>query len=86
MNYDAYKNKLDYPSRDAKDFKERAQAYNLETARLEAQFKQDFFVELDIVGHPKADKLYSKAWEHGHSAGYQEVMNYGYDLVDLIKD
>jgi hypothetical protein len=60
--------------------------YGARTAQLEAQFKQDLFVELGIVGHPKADKLYSIAWEMGHSAGYSEVLSYAWDMVDLIKD
>lgn len=61
-------------------------AYSLETARLERQFKEDLFIELNIVGNPKADKLYSIAWQHGHSSGYAEVLSYAWDLVDLIKD
>jgi hypothetical protein len=61
-------------------------AYGAETARLEAQFKHDMLIELGVVGHPKADELYSIAWEMGHSAGYSEVASYMWDMVDLIKD
>lgn len=67
-------------------YKAALQAYGHETGRLEAQFKQDMFVELGIVGHPKADRLYSIAWEQGHSAGYSEILSYAWDMVDLIKD
>ena len=38
-----------------------------------------------IWKHPKADLLYSKAYEMGHSAGYHEVWNIMQDLVELIK-
>jgi hypothetical protein len=73
-------------SEDKAAYKAALQAYGHETARLEAQFKHDMFVELGVVGHPKADKLYSIAWEMGHSAGYSEVLSYAWDMVDLIKD
>jgi hypothetical protein len=61
-------------------------AYAAETSRLEDQFRRDFFVELGIEDHPRREKLYAKAYEHGHSDGYAEIMNCGYDLVELIKD
>jgi hypothetical protein len=67
-------------------YKAAVSAYGANTARLEAQFKQDMFVELGVVGHPKADKLYSIAWEMGHSSGYSEVASHMWDMVDLIKD
>lgn len=71
---------------DREAYRAATQAYGAETARLTEQFKQDLFVELGIVGNPKADKLYSIAWAHGHSAGFSEVLSYAWDLVDLIKD
>lgn len=67
-------------------FRAAKTAYGQYTANLEAQFKQDLFVELGIVGHPKAEKLFAIAWEHGHASGYSEIMSYAWDLVDLIKD
>lgn len=59
-------------------------AYGEETARLTAQFKADLFEDLGISDHPMREKLYSKAWEDGHSAGFSEVYNVASDLVDLI--
>lgn len=35
--------------------------------------------------HPKADLLFSIAWNRGHSAGMQEVEGIYYELVELIK-
>jgi hypothetical protein len=58
--------------------------YNEETGRLTAQFRLDLFEDLGISDHPMRDKLYSKAWEDGHSAGLSEVYNVASDLVDLI--
>ena len=52
---------------------------------MQIQFKSDLFNDLEIVGNPKAELLWSKAWELGHSSGYHEVYSYASDLVDLIK-
>jgi len=61
-------------------------AYWDDAARLQEQFRQDLFKELDIVDHPKRDLLFQKAYERGHSAGFSEVYQVALDMVDLIKD
>jgi hypothetical protein len=71
---------------DTAAFQAARDAYGAETARLEAQFKADLFKELGIENNPKRDKLFSKAWELGHSSGYSEVYSYADDLVELILD
>jgi hypothetical protein len=38
-----------------------------------------------VVGHPKLDRCYDLAWEHGHSSGWTEVQIYFADFVELIK-
>ena len=48
-------------------------------------FRRDLFRSLDIADHPKADKLYELAWEEGHSSGYEEVLNYAEDFVELLR-
>lgn len=58
--------------------------YYNEQNKIDNQFKQDMFKELDIENNEKRDLLFSKAWEMGHSSGYDEVKNYMIDLVDLI--
>jgi hypothetical protein len=60
-------------------------AYNKETAELYALFKNDLFADLGIQDNPKREKLFTKAWEDGHSAGYSEVYNCALGLVDLIE-
>lgn len=55
------------------------------TQRIMAEFKRDMFEELGIANHPMREKLYSKAWENGHSSGFQEVYNCALNLVDLIE-
>jgi hypothetical protein len=59
-------------------------AYRIHERILMNQFKKDLLDELGITGHPKADKLYDFAWEHGHSDGYASVYSWAEELVDLI--
>ena len=49
-----------------------------------ARFKTEMALELDMVGHPKFDALYDKAYA-GHGSGMHEVLNYARELVDLVK-
>lgn len=46
------------------------------------QFRMDAFKELGIVGHDKADWMWSLAWKHGHEGGFEEVF---FQLRDLTK-
>lgn len=71
---------------DEKAYNVALDAYNKETARLMKRFEADFFAELGIENHPKRHMLFNKAWERGHADGYAEVMNVGWDLVELIRD
>lgn len=58
--------------------------YRKAVGRIEDQFRQALFVELGIEDHPKRDKFYAKAWEHGHSGGLYEVANSLVDLMELM--
>lgn len=59
--------------------------YNETEQYLESLFWRDAFEELGIpLNHPKADKLKSLAWDHGHSSGYSEVFYWLTELSDLI--
>ena len=59
--------------------------YTDEACKRQNAFRQDLLEELGITNHPKAELLISKAWELGHSSGYNEVVNWAWDLVDLIR-
>ena len=74
----AYDNKL--------DFKADRKAYHLEDGRLREQFKQDLEMEHGLDDHPKRDRLFELAWEHGHSSGYREVAIYYDEFAELLKD
>jgi len=41
--------------------------------------------EHGVVDHPKLDKVYDLAWQHGHSAGFHEVEMYFEEFVELIQ-
>lgn len=66
-------------------YRERAAAYYARTAALEAEFRCDLELAYNMIGHPKADLLYFKSWEKGHSAGLHEVANVYSDLVELVQ-
>ena len=60
-------------------------AYNDDVRRLEKEFKAALEDDNGMTGHPKADILFSKAWDHGHANGYAEVITCYDDLIDLVK-
>lgn len=60
-------------------------AWGQEEAKLIGLFRKAVEEEYDMVGHPKADSLWNKAWEQGHSSGLSEVLNAYQDLVELVK-
>lgn len=85
-----YLNKLPFPQRphppvSVDDYKKALLEYRNESSRLVEEFKADALAEVGLTGHPKADKVYFLAREHGHSAGLHEVMNYLVDFADLVK-
>lgn len=130
MDFESYKNTLDYPSRDQfktkywyrggkviatkigdgpvlspqsveietsqlagtvtevvyddEAFKAARLIYSAQEAEIYLRFKQDLFADLEIAYHPLREKLLSKAWEDGHSAGYREVYNCAQGLVELL--
>ncbi len=55
-----------------------------EAAKLE-QFRIDALEECGLLNHSKASKLYSFAWEHGHSGGLYEVLYWLREVADLVE-
>lgn len=49
------------------------------------RFKNDMFEELGITDNSKRNLLFEKAWEFGHSCGYESVAAYMCDMVELIE-
>jgi len=59
--------------------------YYEEQDKLKNQFRKDLIAEYRMTNHPKANKIFDKAWELGHSKGYEEVEYYFCDFVELFK-
>ena len=49
------------------------------------EFMKDLLAHLGLTGHPKAEKLFSMAWNQGHASGYSEVAYYAEELAELLK-
>lgn len=65
--------------------REQRDLHRAEDARLTALFKADLEKEFKLTKHPKADRLFALAWDHGHSSGYGEVMSYYEDFAELLQ-
>ena len=70
---------------DEKAYKKKLSEWRVSESKLLMEFKKDLFEDLGITNNPKNELLFSKAWEHGHSAGFHEVYGYACDLVALIE-
>lgn len=79
-----YADQLEAYELELKSYRDLQAAYNARTAALEAEFQHDLETYYGMKGHPKADLLYSKSWEQGHSAGLSDVAAVYADLVDLV--
>jgi hypothetical protein len=60
-------------------------AYYEDCNRLMEEFKRDLFIELGIVGHPKAELLFFKVWEMGHANGFSDVYYYAGEFVEFLR-
>lgn len=56
-----------------------------EESRLKDEQKQKLAQDNGLVGNPKLDLLYDKAWEIGHANGFSEVEFWFEDLAELIR-
>lgn len=70
---------------DKEAFNAAMSAYRAETSRVYKQFHDDLLEEYDVTEHPKAELCFDKAWERGHSNGFESVFNAFDDLVELIQ-
>ena len=58
--------------------------YQEEIKRLEEEFREDLIHKYKMTHHPKANKLFNKAWDIGCAGGLEEVEDYFMDLIELI--
>lgn len=64
--------------------RDQRRRHHEEDARLRNLFREDLEAEAGLVGHPKAEKLFDVAWEHGHSNGYHDVACVYFDYAELL--
>jgi hypothetical protein len=79
MDFAKYENPVEYT-------KATKQAWARVESELYQQFRDDALKEVGLLNHPKADKIYSLAWENGHAGGFPEVFNHLLDYAELFKD
>lgn len=79
-----YAEKLKGFEQEENEYKENLRKYLEEDRRLNDLFKQDLFKELGIEKHPKKDKIFSFAWELGHSSGLSTVASCADEIVEKL--
>jgi hypothetical protein len=94
INNDEYKTKLPFKIRiypylnshyvPRRESEAAYKQYKEDLARLEQEFKNDAIEAVGLKDHPKAEKAYALAWDHGHSAGFSDVLGYLSEFADLI--
>ncbi len=47
-------------------------------------FYWDAMLELDLIGRPESEELWSLAWKHGHLYGFKEVFFQLRDLKSML--
>jgi hypothetical protein len=65
--------------------KEEKEVQNKKEQEAVIKWKEWLFKKYEVSENPKKDLCYSKAYEMGHSSGFNEIEIYFSDLVDLIK-
>lgn len=67
-----------------KVYEQESETWWQESWELNRKFKADALQDVGLAGHPKAQKIFNRAWERGHSSGYEEVYNILEDLAELV--
>lgn len=60
--------------------------YRAEMTKIQDDFQNALYEEYGVKDHPKREKMYSKAWERGHSSGYAQVESEFEEIVELMMD
>ena len=60
------------------------EAYRIAECNCMKQFRADLFQESRIDDRDVHDRIYSYAWEHGHSSGLEEVARIYDEIVDIF--
>jgi len=64
----------------------RKNEYEVKNGQSKRDFYDDLVAAFQLDPNTSLTKrIYSKAWENGHSAGYHEVLIHFHDLVEVYK-
>lgn len=55
-----------------------------ESRKIKKAFRADLLKQYGVESHPKAERCFALAWEHGHASGLEEVMGYFEEFVELL--
>ena len=82
--YRVYADRLEHYNQESELFSGVLANYRKKVADLENQFKVDALKEVGLEGHPKANVVYSKAWDLGHAYGLSEVFIHLEGLAEIV--
>ena len=85
-DYEPPKNCVEEKVLDEISFNAHMKHYQEENLRLQEEFRKDLIDEYKMSHHPKANKLFNKAWDMGCAGGLEEVEYYFRDLIELFQD
>lgn len=86
-NHTSYGEALDnYENETLGSYHMALRAYKYIKDEIVSAFKKELLKKLEIEKHPKADLLYSMAYERGHSSGFLEIATIASGLAELIRD
>ena len=85
-NHSLYGEALDEYEKKQSDHRDKLKIVQTAMGNIEAEFKAALAKELGLADHPKFDKLYSLAYEHGHSSGFSETAGYVNEFAELLRD
>jgi hypothetical protein len=85
INFEPPKNCVEERVLDEVSYMAHMKHYQEESKRLQNEFRDDLIEKYEMTNHPKAVKLFNKAWDMGCSGGLQDVEYYFQDLIELFK-
>ena len=85
-DYEPPKNCVEEKVLDEVSYNSHMKHYQEENKRLQDEFRNDLIAEYKMTHHPKANKLFNKAWDMGCAGGPEEVEYCFRDLIELFQD
>ena len=85
-DYEPPKNCVEEQILDEVSYNAHTKHYREEIIRLQEEFRQDILEKYHMKEHPKAHKIFDKAWEIAGSLGYRAVEDHFHDLVELFQE